>query len=48
MINYKVFEKYMNFGGIRIEDNIYIQDSGTKNLSAFIPKNINEIETIMK
>lgn len=34
--------------GIRIEDNILITDTGNENLSAFVPKTIEEIETLMK
>ena len=37
----------MDFGGIRIEDNIHITGSGSENLSEFIPKDIEEIEKIM-
>tara|TARA_B110000263_G_scaffold35104_1_gene26838 strand:+ start:665 stop:2038 length:1374 start_codon:yes stop_codon:yes gene_type:complete len=47
LINYEKFKTYLDFGGIRIEDNIYINDSGSENLSAFIPTKISEIETIM-
>ena len=45
--NYEKFETYLNFGGIRIEDNIFINDSDSENLSAFIPKSISEIESLM-
>ena len=34
----------MDFGGIRIEDNILITDSGSKDLSSFIIKEISDIE----
>ena len=47
LINYDKFESYLGFGGVRIEDNIYINDTGSENLSDFIPKEISEIETIM-
>ncbi len=46
-INYDKFEKYLNFGGIRIEDNILITNSGSQNLSDFIIKEIADIENIM-
>ena len=46
-INYDKFEKYMNFGGIRIEDNILITKTGSKNLSKFIIKDIKDIEKVM-
>lgn len=47
LINYEKFETYLNFGGIRIEDNIFINKSDSENLSAFIPKSISEIESLM-
>ena len=47
LINYNEFNNYMDFGGIRIEDNIHIIENGSENLSAFIPKDIEEIEKIM-
>ncbi len=47
LINYEKFESYLNFGGVRIEDNIFINNSGSENLSSFIPKSISEIESIM-
>ena len=47
LINYDKFESYLDFGGIRIEDNIYINDTDSENLSDFIPKEISDIETIM-
>ena len=46
-INYEKFENYLDFGGIRIEDNILIQDKKSENLSKFIIKEIDEIESIM-
>jgi len=48
LINYEKFKSYLNFGGIRIEDNIYINQTGSENLSSFIPKQIDEIESIMQ
>ena len=47
LINYEKFKLYLDFGGIRIEDNIYINDTSSENLSTFIPKEISEIENIM-
>ena len=47
LINYKEFKNYMDFGGVRIEDNIYITENGSKNLSIQIPKEIDEIENLM-
>ena len=46
-INYNKFENYMNFGGIRIEDNILINDVDSTNLSNFIIKDVDEIENLM-
>ena len=37
----------MDFGGIRIEDNIHITNNGSENLSSHIPKEIDEIESLM-
>ena len=48
LINYEKFKSYLNFGGIRIEDNIYINQTGSENLSSFIPKQIDEVESIMQ
>ncbi len=44
MINYTKLEDYMNFGGIRIEDNILITKENYRILGAPIPKGIDEIE----
>lgn len=46
-INYDKFETYLDFGGIRIEDNILITNQKSKNLSDFIIKEVNDIESIM-
>ena len=46
-INYDKFEEYLDFGGIRIEDNIFINNQKSENLSDFIVKEIDEIESIM-
>ena len=37
----------MNFGGIRIEDNIWITKENSENLSDLIIKEIQDIENIM-
>ena len=47
-INYDKFEDYLDFGGIRIEDNIVITEKKSKNLSEFIIKNIKDIEQYME
>ena len=47
-VNYESLEKYKNFGGIRIEDDVLITENGSKVLGNPIPKTIQEIEDIMK
>jgi len=47
-INYDKVEKYMDFGGIRIEDNVLVTDKGHRVLGKPIPKTIKEVEDIMK
>ncbi|MDR1006276.1 MAG: aminopeptidase P family protein [Bacteroidales bacterium] len=46
-INYDNVDKYKDFGGIRIEDDILVTKSGCRTLGKAIPKTISEIETIM-
>jgi Xaa-Pro aminopeptidase len=43
-INYEKIEKYRNFGGIRIEDNVLVTDKGHKVLGRPIPKTVKEVE----
>ncbi len=45
-INYEKLTSYRNFGGIRIEDNILITETGHRILGDPIPKTIAEVETI--
>lgn len=47
-VNYVHLEKYKNFGGIRIEDDVLITENGSRVLGNPIPKTIQEIEEIMK
>jgi Xaa-Pro aminopeptidase len=47
-INWDKVEKYKNFGGIRIEDNILVTEKGHRVLGKTIPKTIKEIENIMR
>ena len=47
-INYDKVETYLDFGGIRIEDDILVTDSGFKLLGKPIPKTVKEIEEIMR
>ncbi len=45
-INYEKLEEYKDFGGIRIEDDIVVTDSGCRVLGANpIPKTIDDVET---
>ncbi|PRP52379.1 M24 family metallopeptidase, partial [Bacillus halotolerans] len=47
-VNYQGLENYMDFGGVRIEDNVLITKTGYENLSENIPKQIADIEEICK
>lgn len=45
-INYQKLEAYKNFGGIRIEDDVLVTDTGSKVLGKPIPKFIDEVEEV--
>lgn len=45
-INYSRVEKYRNFGGIRVEDNILITRDGNRVLGKPIPKAIDQVEAL--
>ena len=45
-INYDKVEKYENFGGIRIEDDILVTQNGNRVLGKSIPKTIEEVEEL--
>lgn len=45
-INYDVLNTYRDFGGIRIEDNFLITDTGHHLLGKYLPKSLKEIETL--
>ena len=47
-INYDQVEKYRNFGGVRIEDDVLITDTGSRVLGTPIPKTVEEVEETMK
>ncbi len=47
-INYDEVEKYKDFGGIRIEDDVLITEDGHRVLGKPIPKTVEEIEAIMQ
>jgi len=45
-INYSKVDAYRNFGGVRIEDNLLITESGHKLLGKPIPKTVIEVEAV--
>ncbi len=45
-INYDAVEKYRNFGGIRIEDNLVVTQNGQRILGKPIPKTVAEVEAV--
>ncbi len=47
-INYNTVETYLGFGGVRIEDDILITDSGSRVLGTPIPKTVEEVEETMR
>lgn len=46
-IDYRAVEKYKDFGGIRIEDNIVVTKKGSRLIGDPIPKKIEEIEGLL-
>ncbi len=47
-INYDQVEKYREFGGVRIEDDVLITDTGSRVLGTPIPKTVEEVEATMR
>ena len=45
-INYELLETYRDFGGIRIEDDVLVTETGYRVLGKKIPKTISEVEDI--
>ncbi|MBN2064088.1 MAG: aminopeptidase P N-terminal domain-containing protein [Sedimentisphaerales bacterium] len=43
-INYHEVEKYRDFGGIRIEDDVFVTESGSRILGLPVPKTVAEVE----
>lgn len=46
-INYAKVEEYRNFGGIRLEDDILVTESGSRLLGTRLPITVSEIESVM-
>ena len=47
-INYEMLETYKDFGGIRIEDDILVTETGCRVLGKPIPKTVADVEEIMR
>jgi Xaa-Pro aminopeptidase len=47
-INYNKVREYIGFGGIRIEDDILITETGCRVLGMSLPKEVSDIEDLMK
>ncbi|MHC4145314.1 MAG: M24 family metallopeptidase, partial [Planctomycetota bacterium] len=45
-INYELLETYRDFGGIRLEDDVLVTETGYRVLGKAIPKTIPEVEDI--
>lgn len=46
-INYDKVKEYINFGGIRLEDDLLINDKGSELLGKRIPITVEEVESVM-
>jgi hypothetical protein len=46
-VNYAQLEAYYDFGGVRIEDNVLITDTGHRVLGERIAKTVAEVEAVM-
>ena len=47
-VNFDELEKWKDFGGIRIEDDVLVTETGARVLGKPIPKTVEEIEEVMK
>jgi len=45
-INYAMVDKYRDFGGIRLEDDVLVTENGNRMLGNIIPKTIDEVEAM--
>ena len=45
-IDFKKVEAYKEFGGVRIEDDVLVTESGSRVLGKPIPKSIEEVEAL--
>ncbi|WP_018152496.1 aminopeptidase P family protein [Leeia oryzae] len=47
LINYDTFQQYKDAGGVRIEDEVLITDTGCRVIGKPIPKTVDEVEALM-
>jgi len=47
-LNIPVLETYRKFGGVRIEDDVFVTETGCENYSSDLPRTVEEIESFMK
>jgi Xaa-Pro aminopeptidase len=45
-VNYSKLDSYRDFGGVRIEDNCLVTETGSKTLGKPIPKTVEEVEAL--
>jgi Xaa-Pro aminopeptidase len=45
-INYEKVESYLDFGGVRLEDDILVTEDGYKLLGRPVPKSIEQVEAL--